>query len=76
MEGQDLSSGMPEFWNVMYSPEVLLGEVKYRHEWWQGDEGVAWVCFDKRDRVVTKEFTRGRPVKRSFFQRLRRWLGL
>jgi hypothetical protein len=50
--------------------------MKFRHEWWQGDKGTAWVCFDEQDRVVTKEFTPGLPVNRSFLEMLRRRLGL
>jgi hypothetical protein len=67
----DLSGGSPEFDNVMNAMEVLLGERKVRHEWWQGDAGNAWVCFDEADRVVTKEFTPGKRVRRGF----RDWLG-
>src|SRR5262245_9164020 len=66
----DLSGGSPEFDNVMTAPEVLLGEVTYRHEWWQGDEGTAWVCFDEQGRVVTREFTPGSRVNRPWWQRL------
>jgi hypothetical protein len=71
----DLSGGQPEFDNAMLAPEVLLGERHFRHEWWQGDEGNAWVCFDEDRRVVTKEFTPGERVASTPLDRLRRWLG-
>jgi hypothetical protein len=67
----DVSGGSPEFHNVMSAPEVLLGKRRFRHEWWQGNSGNVWVCFDENDRVVTKEFTPGKPVRRG----VRDWLG-
>jgi hypothetical protein len=59
----------------MFAPEVSLGERHFRHEWWQGNEGTLWVCFDEQDRVATKEFTPGSARPPDYFARLRRWLG-
>jgi hypothetical protein len=72
----DLSQQTGEFENVMFAPEVVLGKRHFRHEWWQGDEGNLWVCFDEQDRVVTKEFTPGVCRPPDMFAWLRRWLGL
>jgi len=72
----DLSHGTPNFDNAMFAPEVLLHEVRVRHEWWEGDEGTAWVCFDEQGRVMTKEFTVGQRVSSSFLDRVCRFLGL
>lgn len=71
----DLSRVQPEFDNVMFAPEVLLGERHFEHEWWQGDGGTVWVCFDEEGRVVTKEFTPGELVASTPHARFRRWLG-
>jgi hypothetical protein len=70
----DLSRGTGEFFNIHLSMEVLLGKRQFRHEWWKGDEGLAWVCFDEQGRVVTKEFTPGRRVPSSPWERVRLWL--
>jgi hypothetical protein len=66
-----------EFDNVMSAPEVLLGTRHLRHEWWQGDEGTLWVCFDDDDgdRAIVTTFTPGLPRDRGLLSRLRRWLG-
>jgi hypothetical protein len=50
------------FWDVQYDPDVLMGNRHPRHEWWQGDEGTAWVCFDEQNKVMTQDFTPGRLV--------------
>jgi hypothetical protein len=61
----------------MYAPDVLLGSRHLRHEWWQGDEGSLWICFDEdqSERVVATEFTPRLPDAPGLLTRLRRWLG-
>ena len=64
-----------EFHSIMTAPPVILGEVRIRFEWWRGDDGSLWVCFDEQDRVVAKKLTPGRCTP-NLLARLRRWLGL
>jgi hypothetical protein len=71
LEGTACFSG---FFNMHTSMEVLLGKRHFLHEWWKGDEGLAWVCFDNEGRVLTKEFTPGRRVPEPPWDRLRRWV--
>jgi hypothetical protein len=73
----DLREPDRAFDNVMSAPEVLLGTRHLRHEWWQGDEGTLWVCFDEDDgdRAIVTTFTPGVPQDRGLLARLRRWLG-
>lgn len=63
------------FHSIMTSMEVLLGERRFRHEWWQGDKGTLWVCFDEDDRVIAKNLTPGRSTS-TFWAKVRRGLGL
>jgi hypothetical protein len=72
----DLSVGTPQFDNVMFAPEVLTQKQRFRHEWWQGDEGTAWVCFDEQSNVVKKEFTPGERVSPSVIDKIRSLIGL
>jgi hypothetical protein len=71
----DLSKDDGEFFNVMNAPEVLLGERRFRHEWWRGNEGNIWVCFDEEDRVVAKSFIPGQAGTRLWLVRVRTWSG-
>src|SRR5262249_25067880 len=34
-----------EFENLMFNGKVLLGKMRPRIEWWQGDDGTFWICF-------------------------------
>jgi hypothetical protein len=45
----------------------------YEHAKWTGDEGLAWVCFDRGGRVVHRAFTPWQKKAITPLERLRRW---
>jgi hypothetical protein len=49
------------FDNVMFDIDVLLGRRHYRQEWWSGDNGTAWACFNDEGQVESWVFI---PVRR------------
>jgi hypothetical protein len=75
LTGPDAERDLAEFDNVMYDIDWLLGKRRLRIEWWHGNEGTLWVCFDQSDQVVTRSFVPGKLKSPGFLDRIHRWLG-
>jgi hypothetical protein len=73
--GPDVDRDRTEFDNVIFDIEWLSGKRRLRIEWWTGNEGGLWVCFDQSDQVVTHSFVPGKLKSPGFLDRIHRWLG-
>jgi hypothetical protein len=73
--GPDAARDLTEFDNVMFDMDWIAGKRRLRIEWWNGNEGRLWVCFNQSDQVLTSSFVPGKLKSPGFFDRIHRWLG-